>query len=82
MSGHPHSSRYARLVSGFAASAFALLITLGMQQTSANIATASIVKGGVTTTSYQLTKCPVKVGDRNFRLLSKMCTTRSLITGR
>lgn len=32
MSQHPHTSRYARLVSGFSAAAFALLMTVTLQQ--------------------------------------------------
>jgi hypothetical protein len=52
MSGHPHKSRYARLVSAFAASAFALLITLSSQQQTANSATASASQNGIVLTQY------------------------------
>jgi hypothetical protein len=80
--GHPHKSRYARLVSAFAASAFALLITLSAQQQTANAATASVVNGTTVMTNYKkLTKCPTEVKNNpNFRNLGKMCTLRSLIT--
>ncbi len=77
--GHPHKSRYARLVSAFAASAFALLITLSAQQQAANTATASVVNGTTVMTNYKLTKCPYKVTDRNYHNLMKACTAHSAI---
>lgn len=80
--GHAHKSRYAHLVSAFAASAFALLITLSAQQMSANSATASAVTGALTLQNYQVNKCPYKPTDRGYRTLMKTCTTRSAIKGR
>ncbi len=77
--GHPHKSRYARLVSAFAASAFALLLTLSAQQSTANTASGSAVTGALTMTNYQLKKCPYKPTDRGYRTLIKTCTTRSAI---
>ncbi len=78
--GHHHKSRYARLVSAFAASAFALLITLTSQQFSANAASGEAVTGALTMTNYRpMTKCPYKPTDRGYRTLIKACTTRSII---
>lgn len=77
--GHSHKSRYAQLVSAFAASAFALLITLSAQQQTANSATASAITGAVTLTNYQTTKCPYKPTDRGYRTKIRACTTRSAI---
>ncbi len=80
--GHHHKSRYAHLVSAFAASAFALLITLSAQQMAANSATASAVTGAITLTNYQTKKCPYKPTDRGYRTLVKTCTLRGAINGR
>lgn len=49
--GHPHKSRYARLVAAFAASAFALLIVLSSQMQEANSVTASVA-GNMSVTYY------------------------------
>ncbi len=80
--GHPHKSRYARLVSAFAASAFALLITLSAQQQAANTQTASAITGALTLTNYQTAKCPYKPTDRGYRTLIKTCKMRNAIIGR
>ncbi|UPA22459.1 hypothetical protein K8942_05430 [Candidatus Peribacteria bacterium] len=77
--GHSHKSRYAHLVSAFAASAFALLITLSAQLQTASTATASAVTGAVTLTNYQTTKCPYKPTDRGYRTKIKSCSTRGAI---
>ncbi len=54
MASHAHSSRYARLVAGFAASSFALLGLLGMQQYEANTITASAVDHAIVLSNYGL----------------------------
>lgn len=46
------SSQYQKLVAGFAASAFALLGMLSMQQHEANTLSASVVGHAVVMTSY------------------------------
>ncbi len=83
MSGSAQKTRYERLVSAFAASAFALLITLSAQQQAANAATASVAQSGTVMTQYhQMTKlknCPYKIGDRAYTTLRKACNIRSLI---
>ncbi len=78
--GHSHKSRYARLVAGFAASAFALLIMLAAQLQVASSQTAMVVTSESNLTNYkQLTKCPYKPGDRGYRALVKTCSVRSAI---
>ncbi len=52
MNTHPHCTRYARLVAGFAVSAFALLMTLTMQLQEAATVTADTVGHAVIMTHY------------------------------
>lgn len=52
MENHPHKSRYARLAAAFAASSFALLTMLSMQQYEAKQTVASLLDNGVTLTDY------------------------------
>ncbi len=55
MSGHPHTSRHARLVSAFAASAFALLVTLSLQQRQVNTVTANLLQN-LTVEEYSIAR--------------------------
>ena len=78
MSVHPHKTRYARLVSAFAASAFALLVIVTAQQQAANTATANVVSHAVTMTNYKRVACVKSMNDAsqttNYRrLLNKAC---------
>ncbi|HVW67148.1 MAG TPA: hypothetical protein VHA78_05490 [Candidatus Peribacteraceae bacterium] len=77
MSVHPHKTRYAKLVSAFAASAFALLIIVSSQLQAANSATASVVDHGVTMTNYRRVACLMSkkgtVDTNRSRLLNKAC---------
>lgn len=52
MNTHPHCTRYARLVAGFALSAFALLMTLTMQLQEAATVTANVLGHAVVMTNY------------------------------
>lgn len=54
MATHPHSSRYARFTAAFAASAFALLTMVSLQQHEANTLTAEVVRNAHVLTSYGL----------------------------
>lgn len=77
MSVHPHTTRYAKFVSAFAATAFALLIIVSSQLQAANSATANVVNHGVTMTNYRRIACVTsKKGTANTdrtRLLNKAC---------
>ena len=60
------SSRYQRLVAGFAASAFALLGMLSMQQYEANETTASVSRRPAVMTNYRTSRnCIVLKGVKN-----------------
>jgi hypothetical protein len=60
------SSHYQRLVAGFAASAFALLGMLSMQQYEANQVTADVAERPTVMTNYRSSKnCIVIKGQRN-----------------
>ncbi len=62
------SSHYQRLVAGFAASAFALLGTLSMQQFEANTVTADVASRPAVMTNYRSSKnCIVLKGQKNVR---------------
>ncbi len=62
------SSHYQRLVAGFAASAFALLGMLSMQQFEANSVTADVVERPTVMTNYRSSKnCIVLKGQRNVK---------------
>jgi hypothetical protein len=81
MSVHPHKTRYAKLVSAFAASAFALLVIVSAQMQAANTATASAVNHGVTMTNYKRVACAMSKTSMSDtatrRLLSKACNSRT-----
>jgi hypothetical protein len=73
MAHKPQSSRYQRLVAGFAASAFALLGLLTFQQHQANVVTAEVTRRPAVMTNYR-NGCVVvrskahQVAAGNFRL--------------
>lgn len=74
MSKSSHQTRYARLVSAFAASAFALLVMVSLQLQAANTATATAVSHPLTLTNYrQLPACSTQSTDPTHRLLNKAC---------
>lgn len=67
MRKHPHSSRYARLVAGFATSAFALLGLLSAMQHEANTVTASASRNSPVITNYRASENCLAVVNKNQR---------------
>ncbi len=70
-------SRYQRLVAGFAASAFALLTMLSIQQHEANTVTAEVVRHPAVMTNYR-NGCLV-IKNKNQRLVTnnyRFCKTK------
>lgn len=87
--GKKRSSKYASLVAGFAASAFAMLMIVTAEQQTVQAEVSSLVRGSQTTTvNYQtarlnsLSRCARATLTKNRDVIARVCkTTHKASTG-